>query len=124
MSDHEHHDGGFLQGLIMGALLGAGFFYFITSTEEGTKVKKKIKQKSEEALNNLGELVEEFEEKGEEFRSQAKKLQEELEKKEEDFKEEVAEEAKGKLSNIEKLRQRGRLATQKFFTRNGKPLTS
>lgn len=124
MSDHDRHDGGFFQGLIMGALIGAGAYYFLTSTKEGKKVKKKIKEKSEEALDDLADLVDEFEEKGKEFRTQAKKLQAELEKKAKDVKKEVVEEAKEQLGHIDKLRERGRQATKKFFTRNGKPLTS
>lgn len=117
-------EGGFLQGLIMGVILGAGAYYFLTQTEEGEKVKKRIKKKGREALDDLTDLVEEFEEKGEEFRAQAKKLQAELEKKAKGVKKEVAEEAKEKLTHIDKLRERGRQATKTFFTRNGKPLTS
>lgn len=117
-------EGGFLQGLIMGAILGAGAYYFLTQTKEGEKVKKKIKKRGEEVLDDLADLVDEFEEKGKEFRIQAKKLQAELERKAKDVKKEVAEEAKEQLTHIDKLRERGRKATKKFFTRNGKPLTS
>ena len=124
MSERDNSASGFFQGLIMGALIGAGAFYFLTQTEEGEKVKKRIKKKSEEALDNLAELVEEFEEKGEEFRARAKEIQVKLEEKAKNVKEEVAEEAQEKLSHIEKLRKRGRLASKTFFTRNGKPLTS
>lgn len=123
MGDRDR-EGGFFQGLIMGALLGAGAYYFLTQTEEGEKVKKRIKKKGKEALDDLADLVEEFEEKGEEFRTQAKKLQAELEEKAKGVKKEVAEEAKEKLTHIDRLRERGRQATKTFFTRNGKPLTS
>lgn len=124
MGDRDRHDSGFFQGLIMGAILGAGAYYFLTSTKEGKKVKKKIEKKSEGILGDLADLVDDFEEKGKEFRAQAKKLQEELEKKAKDVKKEVAEEAKEQLGHIDKLRERGRLVTKKFFTKNGKPLTS
>lgn len=123
MGDRDR-EGGFLQGLIIGAILGAGAYYFLTQTKEGEKVKKRIKKKGREALDDLTDLVEEFEEKGEEFRAQAKKLQIELEKKAKGVKKEVAEEAKEKLTHIDKLRERGRQATKTFFTRNGKPLIS
>jgi len=123
MSDRDRN-GGFFQGLIMGALIGAGAYYFLTQTKEGEKVKKRIKKKGREALDDLADLVEEFEEKGEEFQVQAKRLQAELEKKAKGVKKEVAEEAKEKLTHIDKLRERGRRATKTFFTRNGKPLTS
>jgi len=123
MSDRERH-GGFFQGLIMGALIGAGAFYFLTQTEEGEKFKKRLKKKSEETLDNLAELVDDFETKGEEFREKAKEIQAQLEEKIKDTREEVAEEAQEKLGHIEKLRERGRKASKKFFTKNGKPLTS
>jgi len=123
MSDRDR-EGGFLQGLVMGAILGAGAYYFLTQTKEGEKVKKRIKKKGEEALDDLADLVDEFEEKGEEFQAQAKKLQAELESKAKGVKKEVAAEAKEKLTHIDKLRERGRQATKTFFTRNGKPLTS
>lgn len=122
MSDRER--GGFLQGLIMGALIGAGAYYFLTQTKEGKEVKKRIREKSEEALGDLAELVEDFEEKGGEFQEQAKRIQARLEEKAKDVSENVAEEAQEKLTHIEKLRKRGRVASRKFFTKNGKPLTS
>ncbi len=123
MADRDHN-GVFFQGLIMGALLGAGAYYFLTQTKEGEKVKKKLKEKSEEALDNLAELVEDFEEKGEEFKAQAKEIQTKLEEKTKGASKEIAEEAQEKLSHIEQLRNRGRKASNKFFVRNGKSLTS
>lgn len=117
-------EGGFLRGLIMGVILGAGAYYFLTQTKEGKKVKKKIKKRGEEILDDLADLVDEFEEKGKEFRTQVKKLQDELEQKARDVKKEVAEEAKEQLTHIDNLRERGRQVAKKFFTRNGKPLTS
>ena len=123
MSDQDHQ-GGFFQGLIMGALIGAGAFYFLTQTKEGEKVRQQLKKKGEEALDNLGELVEDFEAKGEEFRTRAKEIQTQLEEKTKDVSKEIVEEAQEKLGHIEQLRERGRKASKKFFVRNGKPLTS
>jgi gas vesicle protein len=123
MSDRDHQ-GGFFQGLIMGALIGAGAFYFLTQTEEGEKVRQQLKKKGEEALDNLGELVEDFEAKGEEFKTRAKEIQTQLEEKTKDVSKEIVEEAQEKLGHIEQLRERGRVASKKFFVRNGKPLTS
>ena len=123
MRDRDHN-GGFFQGLIMGALMGAVAYYFLTQTKEGEKVKKRLKEKSEEALDNLAELVEDFEEKGEEFQARAKEIQAKLEKRAKSVEGGVAEEAQEKLSHIEKLQKRGRLASRKFFTKNGKSLTS
>lgn len=111
MSDNGHHGENFLTGLVLGAILGAGFFYFLTSTEEGKKVKKRLAEKSEDVLDSLADLIGEIEEKGEEFKKKAQGIQVELEEKA----------ALPALSQIEKLRERGRRAV-KFFTRNGKPL--
>lgn len=112
MSEDEHRSESFLIGLVLGAILGAGFFYFLTSTEEGKEVKKNLREKSEDALRNLADLAKEIEEKGEEFKKGVQKVQAELEEKS----------ANSALSQIEKLRERGRRVA-KFFTRNGKPLT-
>jgi predicted transcriptional regulator len=108
----------------MGALIGAVAYYFLTQTKEGEKVKKRLKEKSEEALDNLADLIEEFEAKGEEFQKRAKEIQVKLEEKAQDMTEEVAVEAQEKLGHIEKLRKRGQVASKKFFTKNGRPLTS
>jgi gas vesicle protein len=121
MSDRDHN-GGFFSGLVLGALIGAGLFYFLTSTEEGKKVKKQWQEKGENALDNLADLIKEVEDKGKEFEKKAKEIQAELEDKLKDVKEEVAEEAKEQLGHIDKLRERGRQATKRFFTRGGKAL--
>ncbi|OGV89504.1 hypothetical protein A2Z41_01500 [Microgenomates group bacterium RBG_19FT_COMBO_39_10] len=123
MSDQDHQ-GGFFQGLVLGALIGAGAYYFLTQTKQGEEFKKQIKAKSEETLDNLAELVEDFEAKGVEFRVKAKEIQAQLEEKTKDISKEIAEEAQEKLGHIEQLRERGRKASKKFFVRNGKPLTS
>lgn len=121
MSDRDR-EGGFFSGLILGALIGAGLFYFLTSTEEGKKVKKKLREKGEGALDDLADLIEEVEERGEEFKKKAKEIQAKLEEKTEDVRKEVAEEAKEQLTHIEELRERGRKVTKRFFIRNGKSL--
>jgi len=121
MRDFEERSSSFFRGLILGALIGAGAYYFLTSTEEGKKVKEKLKKQGENALDNLGEIVNELEEKGEEFKEKAKKLQKELEEKSKNVGGEIKEEVEEKLTEIESLRERGRKAARSF-TRNGKPL--
>ena len=110
---NENNKGGesFLTGLVLGIILGAGFIYFLSSTEEGRVIKKRLKEKTEDALDNLGELIEEIEEKGKEFKEKAAEIQKQIEEKTN----------KNNFSSIEKLRERGRRVI-KFFTRNGKPL--
>jgi gas vesicle protein len=117
----EQDQGGshFLNGLVLGALIGAGLAFFFASDE---KTKKKLKRKGETVLDNLGELVAEFEEKGKEFSQKAQKVKEELEEGTKDKRKEIAEEAREKLTNIDELRERGRQATRRFFTRSGKKI--
>ena len=123
MSDSDHRESGFLSGLILGVFVGVGLYYFLTTTEEGKKVKKQLKEKSEEILDHLNDIIEDVEKKGKEFRTQAKEVQVELEAQVKDARETVANEAQEGLSQIDKLRQRGRVASSKFFTRNGRPLS-
>lgn len=118
MKDREGGGSNFFRGLVCGALMGAGLFYFLNHTEEGKKVKKKIKKQGEEALDDLKEIIGNLEEKGKEFKEKAKEIQVQLEAKSEG---EGAGKARGDLSQIEKLRARGRKAA-KLFTRHGKPL--
>lgn len=116
---NSHHDNHFLTGLVLGALIGAGLTFFLVSDEE---TKEKIKKKGKVALDNLADIISELEEKGGEFKEKTKKLQAELEERTKDFREEVAEEAGTQLTHIEKLRERGRKATRRFFTRSGKKI--
>lgn len=109
-------------GLVLGVLIGAGVVYYLTSTDEGKKVKEKLKKKGEDALGGLGEIISELEEKGEEFKKKAKQIQDKLEEEAKDVKEGVAEEAQKKLDYIEELCRRGRRVTKRSFTRNGKNL--
>lgn len=121
MSSDSRQGGNFLTGLILGAIAGVGVFYFLNSTEEGKRIKKKLQEKGKDFLEDLADLVDEIEEKGEEFKRRAQEVQIQLEEKAGGIKEEITQEAKEKLSQIEQLRERGRKAV-KFFTRNGKPL--
>lgn len=117
---NRHHN--FFTGLVLGALAGAGLYYFLTSTKEGKKIKQQLREKSEDVLDNLVDLVADIELKGQEFKEKAKLVQNQLEQKAKSIEGEVTEEAKSQLARIKELRERGRKAAQ-FFTRNGKPLS-
>ncbi len=116
--EKRDHGSNFMGGLVIGALIGAGLAFFLASDE---KTKKKLKRKGKAALENLGELVAEVEEKGEEFSQKAQKVKTEIEEKVRSG--ELGEEAKEKLAHIDELRERGREATHRFFTRAGKKLS-
>ncbi len=111
MNESNKSGESFLTGLVLGIILGAGFVYFLSATEEGKVIKKRLKEKTENTLDNLGELIEEIEERGEEFKKKATEIQKKLKEKT----------GESNFPSIEKLRERGRKAI-KFFTRNGKPL--
>ena len=112
----------FLKGFLLGALSGAGLFYFLTSTGEGKRVKEKIKKQGKDILVSLAEIISQLEKKGEEFKKKAIKLQQELEEETRRVSGKIADGVKKEISQIGKLRQRSRKAV-KFFTRNGKPLS-
>lgn len=115
MCDCEKKDGNFLTGLVLGALAGVGLVYFLTSTKEGKEIKEQLKEKSSDVLGELQDLMADLEEKSAEFKEKANQVQKELESK-------TSVGAEVAISQIEKLRDRGRSAV-KSFLRNGKPLT-
>ncbi len=119
----ENQGGGFFRGLVAGAVLGAIAVWFLNQTERGQEIKKEIKEKSGDALDNLNELVKDWEDKGQEFKKKVVQVKEEFEKKAKDFRQDVAEEAQMGLSRIEELEEKGHKAAQKFFTRKGKSLS-
>ncbi len=121
MSENDNSLSNLVTGLVLGAIVGAGFYYFLTQTEEGKKVKKVLREKGEDVLDELAGIVEDIEDKGEEFKKKAQTVQNELGQKAESLKEGVVGEVKQGLSQIEELRERGRKAA-KFFLRNGKSL--
>lgn len=121
MSDNDNSLSNIITGLVLGAIVGAGFYYFFTQTEEGKKVKRIVKDKGEDLLDELTEIVEDIENKGEQFKERVQLAQSQLEEKVGDIKKEVCEEAKEGLSQIDQLRERGRRAA-KFFLRKGKSL--
>lgn len=114
MCDCEKQSNNFLTGLVLGVLAGVGLAYFLTSTKEGKRIKDQIEEKGSEALDELQDLIADLEEKSAEFKDKAAKIEEALENK-------AGAGADVALSQIEKLRDRGRHAV-KSFIRNGKPL--
>lgn len=63
MSDHHHHDNssGFLNGLILGAIIGAGVAFFLGS-KKGEELAHEISQKGLSLLDDFGDTFEEIEE--------------------------------------------------------------
>ncbi|MGB9911437.1 MAG: hypothetical protein ACPLKP_02420 [Microgenomates group bacterium] len=113
-NNNECHCESFLTGLLLGIIVGGGVLYFLTATNEGKKVKKKLIKKGKEALEELGDLVEEIEENKGELERKAKETQEQIVKKIESL-----EERKDNL--IDKIVKEKRKFSR-FFKRNGRPL--
>lgn len=61
---HQPESGGFLQGLLLGAVIGAaGFFLF--GTKEGRHIKKDLQKHSRKLIRQLQEIAAQLEEKKE-----------------------------------------------------------
>jgi len=112
MSDNNDSGSNFFRGLMTGALVGAVAVWFLNQTEKGKDV-----------LGNLNDLVQDLEEKGKEFKKKVIQVKEEFEEKAKDFRQDIIEESKVGLERIEELEEKGHKAAQKFFTRQGKPLS-
>jgi len=123
MSDEYQKEGNFFRGLLTGAVLGAFAIWFLNQTDKGKEIKKQIKGKSADVLENLGDLVQDLEEKGQEFKKKLAEVKEEFEEKTKDFRQDIVEEGEMGLKRIEELEEKGHKVAQKFFTRHGKPLS-
>ncbi len=123
MSDNNGSGGNFFRGLMTGAILGAVAVWFLNQTEKGKEIKKEIKEKGNDVLENLDDLVQNLEEKGEEFKKKVVQVKKEFEEKAKDFRQDIIEEGKVGLERIEELEEKGHKVAQKFFTRRGKPLS-
>jgi len=71
MSDREHHGGGYMSGLMMGAIMGAAAVFFL-GTKEGKRMAKVMHKKGGKTLKDLEKLVDDIEVKGEKFAQEAK----------------------------------------------------
>jgi len=125
----RNDDRSFLTGLIIGGAVGAGLV-FLFGTEKGEKVRKELKEKGADVLDDLDDVLGELEEKGKELKKKAEKVKEEVVEHAGEFKEkasvEVMEKLDDTLANIEALQERGREATaalrKKYFLKAGKSL--
>ena len=123
MNNENSQTNNFIKGIITGAVIGAGLVWFLNLTEKGKEVKKEIKNKSEDILDNLSDLVQDFEEKGQEFKEKVIQIKKDFEEKAKDFRQDIIEEGKMGLDRVEELEEKGHKAAKKFFTRKGKSLS-
>ncbi len=122
MNDEHQKGSNFFRGLLTGAVLGAFAVWFLNQTDKGKEIKKQIKGKSDDVLENLNDLIQDWEEKGQEFKKKLAEVKEEFEEKAKDFRQDVVEEGEIGLKRVEELEEKGHKAAQKFFTRHGKSL--
>jgi len=128
MSDCNN-DKSFLLGLMIGGVI-AGGLVFLFGTDKGKEVRKELKERGEDVLDDLDEVLAELEEKRKELKKKAEKVKEEVVQHVGDLKEKASEEVMEKLddtlANIEALQERGREATatlrKKYFLKDGKRL--
>ncbi|MCL4382576.1 MAG: hypothetical protein M1575_02645 [Patescibacteria group bacterium] len=108
-SDDNH---GFLSGLFLGGLLGAGLIVFM-GTKEGKKIAEQLKDKGEDLANELEGKIQEVQEKALEIKEEAT--------------DQTLEKLDNALAKLEDAQARAQETTEtirrKFFTRQGKKLT-
>lgn len=115
MCDQKHNNN-FLTGILLGAIVGAGASYLMT-TDEGKKIAKKIKKEAgpliEDLVSDLEEKTQDLTEKAEEVKDE---MVEKLEEVKENFPTDVQKKLDESLVRIEKLQERGRKAITAIHT--------
>lgn len=130
----DHKDskaGNFWFGFFIGGLLGA-FIIFVLGTKEGKKLAEKIKEKGELAEEDLEKKVARLQKKGEDLIEEAKGVKEKVISKIDEKKEAASDTLISKMdeafTRIADLQKKGVELTeevhQKYFKKNGKPLSS
>ncbi len=125
----DQNERSFLAGLIIGGTIGA-LLVFLFGTDKGKKIRKELKEKGADILDDLDDILDEIEEKGKELKRKTEKIKEEVTEKASEFKEKAGEEVMEKLNDtlvkIENLQERGCEATaalrKKYFLKAGKSL--
>jgi len=114
MSEHEGHgDFKFLLGLFFGGIIGAVIIFFL-GTKEGRKAGKELKEKGEEAFDDISDKFTELEKKGEEIKDQ---VGQKLEEKKEVITEVATEKIDTALAQIEQLQAQGQQTTAELRKR-------
>lgn len=119
---------GLLEGIVLGAIVGIGVYYFL-GTDEGEKLQKTFKKKASPYLDEAADVLEELKDQSTDLLEKAQEVKETLEEKFEDKKEQiedvVSDKLESSLSHIEELQERGREATatirKRFFKNTKKP---
>lgn len=108
MPKDSRRDDGFLAGLILGGLIGAGAA-LIMAGEDREKIRENLKKKGKKLLDNLEEVIKEGKGK--------------IEDKVEDVGKEISQQAAKKVEKVKKEVKFSRLPAHRFFTRKGKKLS-
>lgn len=114
MTTDDSNKGGYLSGLVMGAMLGAAAVFFL-GTKKGRKLAQVMQEKGTQGLEDLEGIAAEIEQKGSQFAHKAIKATHDLEVKAKTTKKAVAKVAKRELTHLQKLQARGRAAADRYF---------
>lgn len=114
MADSPKHDGKFWFGFFLGGLIGAITLFFL-GTKEGQKAGKKIKDHSDDLLDEITSRLEILKDKGRELEAQGKELKEAVAGSVTEGKDKAAKDLVAKLdqtlAHIEEIQERGRKTT-------------
>jgi len=123
MSENDGNSGNFFTGLVLGSLLGAAAYYYLKETAQGQKTAQKIKAGADQAIGNIGDLVDDLENQKDELGQKTEQIGRELDEKLKQVKKEITAEAQAGLEQINELQERGRKIA-KYFTHRGRPVNS
>lgn len=108
---------GFIKGLMWGIIIAVGLLIFL-ETDRGQKLKKRLRDESDDLLDSLPDLIDRIEEKGEELIKEAGKIEKDLREEKADAAQKIAETVEEKLgaslTHIESLQEHGREITSKI----------
>lgn len=103
---NDNKKGGFLTGLMLGALLG-GAAYYVFGTEKGRKLQKDLKKLAKPYLNDLSDIVDQWPVEKEKIIERMEDIKEAIEEK--------VEEGVTSVPRLEELQERSKAITKRFF---------
>jgi gas vesicle protein len=112
MSKEKPDSGGFMAGLVFGAIVGGAMAMFLGG-EEGEEVRKNLRQKGKVIFKNLGLLIDETISEGTGVVEESK---EEVKKAVEESREEVK-------KVVDTVKDEGKKSVRRFFFKAGKKLS-
>lgn len=113
MHEEERRSSSFFNGLTLGAVLGAGFF-FLFGTKKGRKVKARLVKKGKNFWKELEEIIEEIKKDPDFLAKKTKKLTDKIDEKTQQAKVQVGQKVEETKEVVVKAKR--------FFQKNGRSL--